>query len=47
MALVEKGSNLKPIYGSIAPHISIMISHSVLNLFDGEMLLQDERLLVN
>ena len=44
MALVEKGSNLKPIYRSMSSHIFISISDSV---FDGEILLQVERLLVN
>ena len=47
MALVEKGSNLKPIYRSMSPNIFLSISYSVSNLFDGEILLKDERLLVN
>ena len=47
VALVEKGSNLKPIYRSMSPNIYLSTSYSVSNLFDGEILLKDERLLVN
>ena len=47
MALVEKDSNLKPTYRSMPPNIFLSISYSLLNLFDGAILLQDERLLVN
>ena len=47
MALIEKGSNLKPTYRSMPPNIFLSISYSLLNLFDGAILLQDERLLVN